>query len=394
MPSRASRLRFPSLLIASLRHFEAHRAGRTLYHAHGRFDGPAIEILELLLGDLPDLFLAHRTDAAAPGGLGAAVDLGRLLEKVGNRRGPHLERERAVLIDRDHDRDRRVFLQDLRLRIERLAEFYYVDPGWTQRRSNRRRRVRGARRDLQLEVTGNLLGHLQLLHLPELELDRGSPAEDRDRNLDPRAGIVDFLDDAVERGERPVGHPNLLAHFESDRGFRPLDPLLHLVQNSRRLGVRDRHRLLVGAEKAGDLRRILDEVIGLVRQIHLHQHITGEELALRIDLAAPPDLHDLFLRDHDVLEQVRQPALARLLADRVRHLLLEIRVSVDDVPALRHNRKPVGFHSAADAQYVSDRHADELIGNEEENRGQRHHYEYHRGCDRGFPPRGPGDLLG
>src|SRR5260370_26242 len=151
--------------MASFPHLDTHRAGRTLYHAHGRFDGFAIEILQLLLGNLADLRLAHRTDGPASGSLGAAVDLGRLLEEIGHRRGPHLERERAVLIHRDDDRDRCVLLQVLRLRIERLAELHDVEAALPQRRPDRRRRIRGARRDLQLEIAGNLLGH-RILPLP------------------------------------------------------------------------------------------------------------------------------------------------------------------------------------------------------------------------------------
>src|SRR6202165_3191258 len=163
MSARAARVRLPSLLMASLPHLETHGAGRTLHHAHGRFDGPAIEILQLLLGDLADLRLAHRTDGAAPGRFGAAVDLGCLLEKIGHRRGPHLERERAGLIHRDDDRDRRVLLHVLGLRIERLAEFHDVEAPLPQRRSDRRRRIRGAGRDLQLEIACNLFGHRILL---------------------------------------------------------------------------------------------------------------------------------------------------------------------------------------------------------------------------------------
>src|SRR5581483_12096540 len=41
---------------------------------------------------------------------------------------------------------------------------------------------------------------LKLLHLAELQLDRGRSAEDRHRHLHARAAFVDFLDRAVERG--------------------------------------------------------------------------------------------------------------------------------------------------------------------------------------------------
>src|SRR4029077_12251567 len=55
---------------------------------------------------------------------------------------------------------------------------------------------------------------LQLLHLPEFQLHRRGAAEDRDRDLEARAALVDFLHRAVERGERAVGDADLLADFE------------------------------------------------------------------------------------------------------------------------------------------------------------------------------------
>src|SRR5215212_8616157 len=105
---------------------------------------------------------------------------------------------------------------------------------------------------------------LYLLDLRKFQFDRRRAAEDRNRDLDARAAFVDLLDGAVERGERTIRNANLLADLERDRRLRPVDALLHLMQDAIGFGVRDRHRLLVGAKEARDLRRVLDEVIGLV----------------------------------------------------------------------------------------------------------------------------------
>src|SRR5204863_2201225 len=128
-----------------------------------------------------------------------------------------------------------------------------------------------------------------LLDLRVFELDRGCPAEDRHRDLDPRLLLVDLLDNAVERGERPVGNADLLADLEGNRWLRPFDPLLDLAHDARRLGLADRRRPAAAAEKAGDLGGVLDEMPGLVVEIHLDQHIPGEELAFRADLGAAFD---------------------------------------------------------------------------------------------------------
>jgi hypothetical protein len=80
-------------------------------------------------------------------------------------------------------------------------------------------------------------------------------------------------------------------------------------------------------------------MVDLVGQIHLHQHVAGEELALGLDLAATARLGDLFLRHQDLADMLGEPALLGLLADRIRDLVLEIRIGVDDVPALRLGRR-------------------------------------------------------
>ena len=67
-----------------------------------------------------------------------------------------------------------------------------------------------------------------LLDLPVFEFDRRRAAEDRHRDLEPGAALVDLLDDAVEGGEGAVGDADLLADLELDRrasdGRRPRPP--------------------------------------------------------------------------------------------------------------------------------------------------------------------------
>ena len=50
-----------------------------------------------------------------------------------------------------------------------------------------------------------------------------------------------------------------------DRRLRTLGAFLHLVQDAIDFALAQRHRLVVLTEKAGDLRHVLDQVIGLVR---------------------------------------------------------------------------------------------------------------------------------
>src|SRR5689334_3506051 len=183
-------------------------------------------------------------------------------------------------------------------------------------------------------------GELDLFNLRIFQLDRGGATEDRDRDLETRALLVDILDQAVERGEGPVADPDLLADLKGDRRLRAFDSLLHLVHDARRLVLADRRRTAAAAEKTGDLCGVLDEVPGVVAEIHLDQHIAGKELALRADLGAALDLDDLLGRHENLLELLRQPLLLGLLADRRGDFFLKARIDVYHIPAARHLQHP------------------------------------------------------
>src|SRR3569833_4402939 len=96
---------------------------------------------------------------------------------------------------------------------------------------------------------GRLSLRSDLLDLAEFQFHRRRAAEDRHRDLHARTALVDFLDYAVERGERAVGDAHVLADLERDRRLRTLNALLHLLQDAAGLGFRDRHRLVVGAKE-------------------------------------------------------------------------------------------------------------------------------------------------
>jgi hypothetical protein len=92
------------------------------------------------------------------------------------------------------------------------------------------------------------------------------------------------------------------------------------------LEIRDRHRLLVGAEKTGHLGRVLDQVIDLVGEVAFDQHIAGEELSLRVDLAAAAHLDDRFGRNENILELFVQAFLTRLMATCMEEALRKLKV--------------------------------------------------------------------
>jgi hypothetical protein len=108
----------------------------------------------------------------------------------------------------------------------------------------------------------------------------------------------------VEGREWAARHADLLANFEGHQRLRPLNALLHLMEDLRRLRFRDRYRLFVGAEEASHLRRVPDEVIGLIGELHFGQHVAREELAFHIVLLSTADVHELLSRYSNLFKEI------------------------------------------------------------------------------------------
>ena len=88
----------------------------------------------------------------------ALLERQRLLDQHRRRRALGDERERAVLVDGDHDRDHRAGV-GLRLGVERLDELHDVDAVLAERGADRRRRAGLAADRLELDLGENLLRH-------------------------------------------------------------------------------------------------------------------------------------------------------------------------------------------------------------------------------------------
>src|SRR5690606_1216983 len=162
-----------------------------------------------------------------------------------------------------------------------------------------------------------------LFDLAVFEIDRGLAAEDHHRHFETAALFVDFRDHAFEALERAVRDLHPLADFEmhqltrlGDAGFGDA------AEDALDFAIAHRLRLLLGAEKAGHFRRVLDQVIGLVAHHHLHQHVAGEVAMLAHLLGPAHDFGDFLGRHLDVFEMILEPLTLGLLADRFSHLLL------------------------------------------------------------------------
>ena len=118
-----------------------------------------VQVGHLLLGDLTHLRLGDRADLVAVRLARALLEPDRLLDQHRGRRRLRDEGERAVLVDRDLDRDDRAGVL-LGLGVERLAELHDVHAVLAQRGADRRCRVGLAAGHLELDEGEDLAGHL------------------------------------------------------------------------------------------------------------------------------------------------------------------------------------------------------------------------------------------
>src|SRR3569623_487072 len=146
--------------------FEAHRARGTCDRTHRRVEARRVEVGELLLRDLLDLLLGDLADLVLVRLARALLDLRRLLEEDRSRRRLGDERERAVGVRRDEDRNDQV-AHLLRARVELLAELHDVETMLSEGRTDGRRRIRLTGGALELDEGADLLHDTSFGRIPK-----------------------------------------------------------------------------------------------------------------------------------------------------------------------------------------------------------------------------------
>src|SRR6187397_835269 len=100
----------------------------------------------------------------------------------------------------------------------------------------------------------------ELLYLQKVQLDRRGAAENRHHDLQRVAVGVHVIDQAVEARERTFVDPHLIAALEAVLRLRLLGGDRHLMQDLVDFLARQRRRLRAGADEAGHLGRVLDDM--------------------------------------------------------------------------------------------------------------------------------------
>src|SRR5437879_1068684 len=80
--------------------------------------------------------------------------------------------------------------------------------------------------------------------------------------------------------DRSVDDPHLVAALEDGLRLGLLRARFHLTHDLVDLILTERHRARAGTDEAGHLGRRAHELPRLVRQLHFHEHVAGEELLL------------------------------------------------------------------------------------------------------------------
>ena len=114
------------------------------------------------------------------------------------------------------------------------------------------------------------------------------------------------------------------------------------MKNAVDFSLAHRNGLFLRPQKARHLGRILDQVIRLVRHIHLDQNVARKELALGVNLLAAAHFDHILCRHEHFFKGVFQALRFGLFLYGLRHLLLKIGIGVDDVPMCCHCKLSLG----------------------------------------------------
>src|SRR3954471_3424140 len=137
---------------------EAHLAGGTRDNAETRFIAARVQVFGLRFHDIHDLFARHFADLRLVRLFRAGGDVRGLLQQDRGRRTLGDEGKRLVLKNGDDDGQNVAGLL-LGGRVKFLAERHDVDAAWSERGTDRRRRVPLPSRDLEFDVSNYFLRH-------------------------------------------------------------------------------------------------------------------------------------------------------------------------------------------------------------------------------------------
>src|SRR5271165_5994959 len=111
----------------------------------------------------------------------------------------------------------------------------------------------------------------QLLDTREVQFHRSGASENRYGNLEPAVVVVDFLDGAIEIGERSIHDAHLLVALVDHFGFRAILRGVHAIDDGVHFRFGQRRRSSGRAHETGDPRGVAHDVPSVFVEIHFDE---------------------------------------------------------------------------------------------------------------------------
>jgi len=157
----------------------------------------------------------------------------------------------------------------------------------------------------------NSVEKLTAFDLPVLEFNRCGATENRNGNTQFAALRIDFFDNPILILERAVGDLDGLTNLEADFRFHLFFALFHLREHAVDFGLSHRDRFVFRSGKtnypwrfANEIPGPANELIVFVEQMHVHDQVTGKELAGRLAFFALLDFRDPLGRNEHFVNQI------------------------------------------------------------------------------------------
>src|SRR6516225_1130935 len=178
--------------------------------------------------------------------------------------------------------------------------------------------------------------NLGLFHLIEVQFHRGGTSENSDHHAQRGPIVVDFIYQARKVLEGAFIDLDGFALVKPQAGLGVLRRHFDFVYDAVNLLRSEGAGHLTGPHKPSNTGGRAHQMPTVVVHLHFNQHVSRIEELGRYHLSALAHLDDVLARNHDLPELIREPGCLDPAAQGLRHLLLEPRIGMDDVPVFGH----------------------------------------------------------
>jgi hypothetical protein len=200
---------------------------------------------------------------------------------------------------------------------------------------------------------------LRPFDLPIFEVHRGLATKDRYGDTQFSALGIDLFNHTVLVLKGSVSDFDLVTNLKTNLRLDGVFALPHLSEQTLNLLLPHWNRAILGSGKSDDsvgvldkVPSLLDELIVLIKKVHVHNQVAGKEFPGRLCLLAALDFLDAFRGDQHLINVVRHLLELDAPEQILLHLLLQPRKDVHDIPLiLRGYGHRLGFCQEADDIY-------------------------------------------